>query len=117
MRKPNQDQGSRRLSGKLVGRLLKAERGLKGYVPTPRPDGPPEPAGADELLAAVAATYSPGDVVGVRQILDCIAVTHVHAQAVRRWAEHNGAWPYLRPSAFRPAAGSERRPKREGGES
>jgi hypothetical protein len=101
---------------RLVGRVLKAEAGLKGYVPTPRPDGPPEPAGADELLAALSATYRPGDAVGLRQILDCIAVTQVHAMAVRRWAEHNGAWPYLRPGLNRPAAGSERRPKREGGD-
>ena len=96
----------------LVRDVLRAERGLKGYVPTPRPDGPPEPKNADETLAALAAKYRPGDAIGLQQMIDAIAITWEHAKAVRRWAEHNGAWPYLRPGPCRPAGHSDPAPPR-----
>jgi hypothetical protein len=102
--------------GNLVRGVLRAEKGLRGYIPTPRPD-PPEPEDADEVLAALAAAYRPGDAVGTQQILERIAVTRERARAVVRWAQSVGAWPYLRPGPFRPAGGQSDRPapRRKGG--
>ena len=81
----------------LVRRILKAERGLCGYRPTGN-EPPAEPPGADEVLAALAATYRPGD---------AIAVPWEKARAVRAWAERVGAWPYVRPGPCRPPAGRD----------
>jgi hypothetical protein len=99
----------------LLRAFLKAEKALKAYVPTPRPD-PPEPRNADETLAALAATYRPGDAVGLQQVVDCIAITWEQARAVRAWAEFAGAWPYARPGPSRPPTlpGSVRRRRKDG---
>jgi hypothetical protein len=93
---------------RLVGKVLRAEKGLRGYRPTVR-EGPPEPRGADEVLAALASRYRPGDAIGLQQVIDCIAVTWEHAQAVRKWAESVGAWPYVRPSPVRPPTRPDRK--------
>jgi hypothetical protein len=105
---------------RLLARILKTERGLKGYRPAPRhytADPPPAPPHADEVLAALAGTYRPGDAIGLQQIVDCIAVTWEQARAVRDWAERTGAWPYLRPGPCRPAGTSDRLrgPRKKGG--
>lgn len=96
----------------LVRTILRAEKGLRGYRPTPRDTEPPrEPPGADEVLAALAARYRPGDAIGLQQIVDCIGVTWEHARAVRAWAQHPavGAWPYLQPAPSRPAGKNDPR--------
>lgn len=88
----------------LVRRILATERQLKSYRPAPRPwtgDPPPAPPHADEVLAALAGRYRPGDAVGLQQIVDTIAIEWDRARAVREWAEQTGAWPYLRPGGCR----------------
>lgn len=85
---------------RIVRRALEAERQLRGYRPEPRPwtgDPPPAPKHADEVLAALASRYRPGDRVGLQQVLDVIGVTWEEARAVRAWATAVGAWPYLQP--------------------
>jgi hypothetical protein len=98
---------------RLLRNLLKIEEGLKGYRPEPRPwsaDPPPAPRGADEVLAALASLYRPGDAIGLQQVVDCIAIDWDRARAIRQWAESVGAWPYLRPGALRATA----RPRKGG---
>jgi hypothetical protein len=107
----NEDPGPRppaRPCRRLVRRVLKAESGLRGYVPRVY-EPPDEPPGADEVLAAVASCYRPGDAVGLRQVRECIAITQDKAQAVRAWAIGAGAWPYLTPGACRPPASPRRK--------
>lgn len=108
---PRKRHGYRR----LVRTILKKEESLRSYVPTPRPAGPAEPRGADEVLAALASRYSPGDALGLQQVVDCIGVEWDHARAVRAWAQYHGAWPYVRPSPRRPASRPDPGPKRKGG--
>jgi hypothetical protein len=84
-----------------VRQLLRIEERLRRYQPKPR-DEPKEPSGADQVLAAVAARYRPGDRIGLRHVLDCIDVTWEVARAVRDWAMSQGAWPYLQPEPSRP---------------
>lgn len=106
MNRRSRDRGAVSGHAELVRRILRTEKGLKGYSPTPRPytaDPPPAPKHADEVLTALlAAGYRPGDCLGLQQVVDCIAVTWEQARAVRDWAEQTGAWPYLRPGPFRP---------------
>jgi hypothetical protein len=108
----------------LVRRMLRTERGLKGYRPTVRhyaADPPPAPKHADEVLAALSGRYRPGDAIGLQQIVDVIDVPWEVARAVRDWAQQTGAWPYLRPGPGRPVGkpdrlrGSSRRWKPGGG--
>lgn len=90
--------------GELLRAILKAEKSLRGYVPTARGvEEPREPKQADQVLAALAGRYRPGDAIGLQQVLDVIDVTWETARAVRAWAQSQGAWPYLRPSPMRPA--------------
>jgi hypothetical protein len=126
MNRKARDRGAPPAPGhrELLRAVLRAERGLRRYRPAPRPwtgDPPPAPKHADEVLAALAGTYKPGDAIGLQQIVDTIAIDWDQARAVRDWAEQTGAWPYLRPSGMRPAGrpdpgpGSSRRRKPGGG--
>ena len=96
----------------LLKDILRIERENRDYRPTARDAEPPRcPSNADEVLAAVALKYKPGDSVGLRHVLDCIDISWENARAVRDWARHPsvGAWPWLQPMPSRPAGGRRKR--------
>jgi hypothetical protein len=110
-------------SRKLLKKLLRKERSLLAYRPTVRDTGPPpEPHGADEVLALLSACYPPGTALGLAQIMEATGATCDLARSTRLWAKAVGAWPYLLPGPCRPAgetdpgpSGRRRRERRGGG--
>ena len=88
---------------RLLRRILRIEGRLRSYRPRPipAPDPPPQ---AEEVLAAVAARYGPGDRVSIRDAAEAAGVTRAVAGFVRAWANHPavGRWPYLK-GAINPA--------------
>jgi hypothetical protein len=82
-----------------VRRFLRLERTVLAFrpTPTPPPSPAPKPPRADEVLAAVARAFEPGDRVSRRAVAEAAGVTLPAAGAVRRWAMGAGQWPYLHP--------------------
>ena len=85
----------------LLRQVLAIEADLKGRTPAAH-EPPPEPKNADEVLAALASRYRPGDQVGLQHVVECIGITWEHARSVRAWAQYHGAWPYVLPAPARP---------------
>jgi hypothetical protein len=99
----------------LLEKVLRAERGLRGYRPSARrpPEEPPE---AGRVLAALAAAHPPGAAIGMRQIIAAAGCTQAVATAVRTWAKSvPGMWPYADPPSL-PAAWANK-PRRKKGAS
>ncbi len=80
--------------------------GSQGRVGMPKPIV--KPAGAEEVLAAVAARYTPGSTVSLPQIGEAGGVSPGMAGKIRRWARANGRWSYV--------DGRGRGPERSSGE-
>ena len=54
-----------------------------------------KPAGAEEVLASVAARYASGSTVSLPQIAEAGGVSSSLASKIRQWARANGRWPYV----------------------
>ena len=81
------------------------ERGdHRGRVAMPKPIV--KPAGAEEVLAAVAARYAPGSTVSLPQIGEAGGVSPGLAGKIRRWARADGRWPYVDGRGRGPARSS-----------
>jgi hypothetical protein len=84
-------------SRRSIRRFLRVERRILASKPRPRTIPPPipEPPGAREILAAIAAVYGPGEAIGIKEAKRAAGRGGERVRAVRNWAIQAGLWPYL----------------------
>jgi hypothetical protein len=81
--------------GRLVDLIIRAERRIRCPAGKGKKKRPPEkPKGADDVLAALATRFKPGQSLSVGEIARAAKCSTATAFTTRRWAKEKGLWLY-----------------------